>query len=209
MARYFAGGCSPFAGATFDTLGENPDNCVTHDDLLALTCLGVHVGPPTLRWLLGNEGQTQCTKLLTRISPTAVLGKDEDEAEEPLVAAEKAWKMLQNLPSIDQVKAGKLLSRKRPHLVPIVDSVVKAVMKAPAKEYWQIFQAFMADEKHRNLVEDLRPSSAPADKVSLLRVLDAAVWMRGSRSKDAYKVRDEVIGPSGDNPDLPWVPRPS
>jgi len=118
VARYFDGS-SGFAGATFDTLGDNPWNRITRDDLLALTCLDEHVSPAALRWLLGDEGQAKCTEMLTGISPTVILGRAEDV--EPLAAARRARKMLLARPSIGPVKASKLLSRKRPLLIPIVD----------------------------------------------------------------------------------------
>ncbi len=35
----------PFAGETFDTLGDNPPDQITTDDLLALTLLSVVVPP--------------------------------------------------------------------------------------------------------------------------------------------------------------------
>jgi hypothetical protein len=42
------------------------------------------------------------------------------------------------------------------------------------------------------------------DAITLLRVLDVAIWMSGSRSKAAWTARDDL-----GVPDLGWARRPS
>lgn len=43
----------PFAGHTFDSLGQNPPNKITSDDLLAVTLLNVRWTPPAVS--MGNS----------------------------------------------------------------------------------------------------------------------------------------------------------
>lgn len=206
IAAYFDTDGYGFAGATFDHLGDNPPFCFTRDDLLALTCLDEHVPPTTLRWFMGDEAQSDLSGLLARIPPDAVIGtKIGDSALDG--AAKELWHALQRQPGVGPVKAGKLLARKRPHLVPIVDRVVQRVVQAPAGGYWQLFGEFLASDLAHRRLTDLRAASAPED-VSLLRVLDAAIWMRGSGAEAAYKVRDALIGATAEA-DLPWAPRPA
>jgi hypothetical protein len=66
LAAYYdpAGG---FAGATFDTLGANPRNEITRDDLLAVAVLDVRWRPAAVRRLLGADSR-KATDLLVGIS---------------------------------------------------------------------------------------------------------------------------------------------
>ncbi len=192
-----------FAAATFDTLGDNPPNEVTHDDLLALTCLDEHVPPGTLRWFDCDDGRTTMTTLLSAIDPDTELGDPDDS--HALAAADTAWHVLVDgdLGGVGAVIAGKLLARKRSALVPIVDRVVKTVVEDTTRNYWSVFRAFMTDTALRARLTELH-SQVDDPQVSQLRVLDAAVWMRGSGSRRAYLVRDQL-----DVPDLRWAPRPA
>ena len=71
---------------------------------------------------------------------------------------------------------GKLLARKRPHLIPVYDAVVKCALGKP-KSFWRsLHEAISADE------HGLRPRLAElrADvpyQVSDLRILDVVIWM--------------------------------
>lgn len=48
----------------------------------------------------------------------------------------KMWTRLKAVGSIKAVKAGKLLARKRPLLIPVVDKWVVAALAAPSGQYW-------------------------------------------------------------------------
>jgi len=191
-----------FAGTTFDTVGENPPGAFTRDDLLALSCLGEHVPPATLRWVMSREGQLDLSRLLVGIPVEVSLGADGDELA--FEAAGVAWTFLSggDHAGVGEVIAGKLLARKRPRLVPIIDRVVRRVVDAPAFGYWDVFREFMRLGPNLLRIDELR-RGADAEGVSDLRILDAAVWMRGSGSKFVYPVRDEY-----GIADLPWSPRP-
>lgn len=85
------------------------------------------------------------------------------------------------------MRAGKLLARKRPHLIPIVDRVVKRTLRAGSDDYWLSIRSALSDESRRNEIEGLRPPGL-TPKVTTLRLLDAAIWMTGSRSTAVKKV---------------------
>lgn len=187
----------PFSGDTFDTLGDNPPTIFVRDDFLALTCLDESVPPRTLRWLLGAEGKAVMSPLLTAVPVGTKLGSGDDERA--LAAAQPLWDALQIGHGIGPTKAGKLLARKRPDLVPIVDSVVASVVGASAGRYWGTYHVAMSDPAVTGRLHELR-RDAGSPRVSLLRILDVAVWMRGSRSNAAEAVRTiHKVRP------LPWL----
>ena len=170
----------PFAADTFDTIGTNDPYRITSDDLLAVTFLDVALPPPAVRLLLGAQAQ-HVTDLLGPVPSEIDLWA---ASEEHLDAAERVWACLDSLPGVGPVTAGKLLARKRPRLVPIVDSVVESLLGWPTDRYWMTFREVLADPAVRAQVEALRPPGIE-QQVSTLRLLDVALWMRGSKGRNA------------------------
>lgn len=171
----------PFAARTFDDLGENPPDEVTIGDLLAVTLLDISWSPKAVRVLL-DTGARRMSELLQRIGP------DEDlwaATPEKVAAANDAWQFLRSreVPFVGPVGAGKLLARKRPRLVPIHDRVIgQWLPSSPKPGFWDTLRRTMADPGLRQAIERVRP--AGADAASVLRLLDVAVWMTGSGSKN-------------------------
>lgn len=208
-----------FEGELFNTLGNNPPYEFSNDDLLALTCLDEHVPPKSLRRSFSGEGRSELEEHLRAIPPEACI----EDFDAPLEAAKRMWTLLaeannpddenQKLyPGIGPVNATKLMARKRPALVPIVDSVVRAVVDAPGCGdrpdcHWNTYQDFMRHGASGEQVARLREAAGvhfrDIDLISDLRLVDIAVWMRGSGSKSACRVRDDLRVD-----DLPWVSRP-
>jgi len=178
----------PFAGSTFDTLEPGPPNTITSADLLAVTFLDVRVRPLAVRQMLGQDAP----KLETLLSdlPTDVPLWDADG--DTLAAMRAAWDHLCSYKGIAGVMAGKLLARKRPMLVPVVDSVILAALDAPPNDTWATLAVAFQDEGRRRRIEALRPPTAPEEAVSTLRLLDVALWMLGSRSRNAKRARSAV-----------------
>jgi hypothetical protein len=174
----------PFVGRDVDQLGDNPPNRITRDDLLAVSLLGITWQPSTVRRILGADVGA-LANLLEPITNTDLWVAD----DALLKAASAIWHRLRaaNVPA---VAAGKLLARKRPRLVPIVDRVIKAVLKPPTNRVWATLRSCLQNEELRQRVEQVRP--AGADDISLLRLLDVAVWMRHSRSRGARRYREEA-----------------
>jgi Family of unknown function (DUF6308) len=78
------------------------------------------------------------------------------------------------------VIAGKLLARKRPHLIPVHDRVVKSVTGSDP-HYWQSLCAALR-EKDGNLQKrllQLQSVSALPACVTPLRVFDVIAWREG------------------------------
>lgn len=172
---------------------------ITLEDLYAITFLDVSVPPRATRRLLypANEEQSRQRQELSTLLAAIPADRDIWDRGVDLSddgAAARLWKELtglvgQNAP----VTAGKLLARKRPRLIPIVDSVVvNEVGEIGKGRYWEFFRAYLSDEARRDAVERLRPSTAVEGLVSTLRLLDVAIWMTGSDGIAAVAARQRV-----------------
>lgn len=108
-----------------------------------------------------------------------------------MAALRAAWDHLHTYKGIAAVMAGKLLARKRPMLVPVIDSVIVKALGAPPNETWSTLAAALQDEERRGRIEALRPTTA-SEAVSTLRLLDVALWMLGSQSRNAKRARSSI-----------------
>ncbi|MFC4855377.1 DUF6308 family protein [Actinophytocola glycyrrhizae] len=183
VAAYFDPG-SGFAGALFDTVGEPDPFRITTDDLFATSLLDVRFWPPAVRAIQGAEAEP-ISALLRQITPDVTIWEDTSLLLGPLT---ELWALLTGLPGLGPVTASKLLARKRPHLAPIVDQVVLRMLRLPPAGSWQAIRGVLLDGERRSRLADL----APVEGVSTLRLLDVLVWMRGSGSRAARRVRERV-----------------
>jgi hypothetical protein len=174
----------PFAADTFETLGDNPPTEISLDDLLALTTLDVQLKPPALRKLLGEDYEVVHRRLLQVPSDVDLW----DASDEVLRSATEFWESLRALPGVDWVIAGKLGARKRPRLIPVLDSVTLPMLDVPTGGAWTALRGALTGPDRRQRIEALRPTGVSAS-VSVIRLLDVALWMRGSESRNARKVR--------------------
>jgi hypothetical protein len=184
VAAYFdpAGG---FAGMTFTTVGSNPRDEVTPDDLLAVALLDIAWRPEAVRALLGTWAE-KVSQMLTAISSDIDLW---DASDADLAAVDPLWDALLEMPGVGTATAAKLLARKRPRLCPITDKVVILAAGVPGQT-WQALRCLLQDPQARGEVEALRPPSA-AD-ASLLWILDVAIWSRHSHSRAAQQLRQQA-----------------
>ena len=174
----------PFAADTFDVLGVNDPMRIMVDDLLAVTLLNVVVPPLGVRALLGDKAET----LREHLGAVPIDVPLWEAADPDLAAATAVWDLLRTQPGIDWVTAGKLLARKRPRLIPVFDSVIQEALQPPRDRFWVTLGAALRHEERRAAVEALRPPGLTM-RVSTLRLLDVAVWMRFSEGTNARKER--------------------
>jgi len=187
LVEAFFDPAGPFAGATFDTLGRNVPNSVTTDDLVAVSMLDVSFRPRAVRALLATRA-ADFSRLLDKLpvnTPIWLAARDD------LEAITRAWRFLREQEGIDWVIASKLLARKRPHLVPILDSVIKGALTPARGAYWSGMRDALADESRRTRIEALRGDGVPPE-VTTLRLVDVAIWMRRSRSRNARLARERA-----------------
>lgn len=179
-----------YTGRHFERIsggGDRPDraHCITADDLVAVQTLSVSVPPETSVQLLEGPLGLTVSRYLRDI-PTTVRLLD-GEGGQHLAddsPADQCWRLLVSdaAPGVGPTTAGKLLARKRPHLLPVYDDVVRCALGHPSRFWMQLHRALLDGVDLVDVLTDLG-RYAPRH-VSALRVLDVVVWMahRGQHS---------------------------
>jgi len=183
VAAYFAE--PEFAGITFSSLGRNPADEITADDLLAVALLDITWRPRVVRLLLERR-RAEFSALLCSVPLDLDLW---EAADDDLKCVDVLWDALTAIDGIGTASATKLLARKRPRLCPISDNVVIKAVDVPGRT-WDVLRCLLQDPAARAEVEALRPPGAIG--VSLLRILDVALWVSHSRSSAAQWLRRET-----------------
>ena len=85
----------------------------------------------------------------------------------------------QECPGLTSVAVSKILHRKRPALVPIVDSRVRSFYGAEGKDYVSLFERIHGDiNMHQAALDRWRePYFVDGRPMSRLRTLDIVIWM--------------------------------
>ena len=181
VAAYF----SPeedFAGLSFTCLGSNPRDAVTASDLLAVSLLDIAWRPEAVRQLLDTSA-AMVSGLLAAVRSDVDLREASDG---DLAAVDPLWDALLQMPGVGTATASKLLARKRPRLCPVSDKVVIGAVGVPRLDLGGIARV-SARPAARAEIQALRPPSAAV--VSVLRILDVAIWIRHSHSRAASRIR--------------------
>lgn len=192
LAHYYSSDPTiAFRGSAYDIAVDPSPNRVTSDDLYAVTRLSVRFTKDARRELIEGLTNSALTKQFENIDPLRELHSFDTN---PLVrgsSAWNAWNVLTDkrtrsprLGGIGEVKASKLLARKRPHLIPIFDQVVACVTGfTDSKGHWEwTFDALVANDLElvrelETLRRDVTIRTDRVSNISLLRVLDVAIWM--------------------------------
>lgn len=172
----------PFAASTFDDLPDNPRNAFAAGDLLAVSLLDVRFEPRAVRALL--QPRSRLCEHLADIRDDLDLW---DATDDDLRPAYALWTEVKKLPGVGATKTSKLLARKRPRLIPVVDRVIMTALPL-GDDAWISLRSALQDEQVRANIDKIRPPGL-APTVSTLRLLDAATWMRYSKSRYAKKAR--------------------
>jgi hypothetical protein len=187
VAAYFSE--PEFAGMTFADLGRNPPGEIVADDLLAVALLDITWRPQVVRLLLGTRKE-KFSQMLAGLPAATDLW---DAGDDIMRRIDVMWDALTAIEGIGTASASKLLARKRARLCPISDSVVIKAVDVPGRT-WDVLRWLLQDPAARADVEALRP--AAASTVSLLRILDVALWVSHSRSAAAQQVRRQAGMPA-------------
>ena len=185
----FFDSAGPFAGTTFDDLPDNPRDRFTASDLVAATLLDMRFSPRAVRAILDLRAE-ELGRLLAAIPDDVDLW---DATDEHLNAATVLYRTLRGggpFKGIGPTTTSKLLARKRPRLIPIVDSVVRDAL-ALSGDYWSDMRTALQQADLPDRIEQVRPDGIGSE-VSTLRLLDAAVWMRHSNGRAAKSARLRV-----------------
>ncbi|WP_234441578.1 DUF6308 family protein [Streptomyces sp. WM6386] len=181
-----------YSGAHFERLGGGGDTEHVADrfdsnDLVAITMLSVSVEAHGAISLL-TDPHGHWTRLLSLIPRDARLESPESDAL--MKEGGAAWELWERLATKEYVGkpdgsgpviAGKLLARKRPHLIPIYDIRIKQLFGRPKTDhsFWAALAAALrADDGafHHQLAR-LRDQARVGEDIGILRVFDVIAWM--------------------------------
>lgn len=182
-----------YSGSRFEFFGDNPPYRIVLDDLVAVSMLSVDVPAHAVLRILERDAGA-ITALLLRIPAD----RDLHEAEEKLVdhdsPAEKLWAVLRDgsgdrprRVGMGEVRLSKILARKRPRLLPVYDRYVgRALGLGNSNDHWlALHRRFAAQPELVAGLRGLATEAGVPPGVSVLRVLDVLLWMRGRHSEDA------------------------
>ena len=185
--RDYWGGAT-FTGRFYDRVGFTPEgddsapDSFTAADIVAVEMMGFRMPPQTTAELLGWSGGS-FTSRLARI-PRLPLQVADDGIVGPRSAARQILDSLMNgWYGLDRTAATMLLARKRPELIPLWNDGVAARLGLEWDAYnWLWWRGWWSSPGHADRVRDLKRSAAagwdgaPVRPISLLRVLDVALW---------------------------------
>ncbi|MEU0792442.1 DUF6308 family protein [Amycolatopsis sp. NPDC005961] len=187
LTRYFSEDAARprYTGRWFERIaggGDRPDiaDTVTEADVLALSFLGItdlaNVAIDTT-----ITYPAEITELLEQIPPGLAMYEAPWPTYAPGSPASRLWWLLKRCGGKDRwVTANKLLARKRPHLLPVYDSQVKAVLDAPRSVWACLWTWFQGDSRRADAVSELRDQACDLHDISLLRCLDVILWMQAT-----------------------------
>lgn len=164
-------------------------NEVTAADLLAVQTLAVTVSSRAALGILETYAQ-RISELLSDIDPTLKLEEVRDEGDFEAVlgknsSAQALWDLLRrNNPeakrwNLGATTASKIMARKRPHLIPIDDSVVTRVIGRGTASSWRMWRdELLADNYLIERADEIKEHVERTD-LSTLRALDIVLWQYG------------------------------
>ena len=195
LREYYVTG--QYTGSYFESLGaqDGTDNRITGADLYALSTLDIKVPVFAGISILENEPAI-FNDLLKAIPNDRRLGSlSASEFEQYLGPESDAWQLWDRLRrngpdedkwGIGHTTASKIMARKRPHLIPIEDSVVDRVIARGRGDSWRMWwEAFNSEGDYlEERATKLRAEIGRPD-LSTLRVFDVMLWMWGKANPSA------------------------
>lgn len=178
-----------FTGRHFEAFAGGGDtekvrDEVTSADVLALSLLSMERKLGRFALDVLETHSQQINHLLAGIPPTPIYEMNEHDYPcvlGPGSPAWESWDLLRRCGGTNRwVAANKLLARKRPHLLPVYDSVVRAQLHHPANIWECLWSWFHGRPDRVTAVHMLQGEVAGIEHVSLLRCLDVVLWMRGT-----------------------------
>lgn len=196
LKEYYSSNAPFYTGSYFESLESynNPENRITASDLYAVGTLNTPIRRKAAMGILITEAD-EIDALLSQVTgrKLSTLSKEErDEHLGPDSAAQKLYVALRrkNKPSeekwqVSPTRASKIMARKRPHLIPINDRIIKNAIEKKTKDNdWKLWwEALTEDDYLEDRAETLR-QAIDRPRLSTLRVLDVLLWMSGTKGNN-------------------------
>lgn len=182
VGRYFNTDLYP--GGRFERLDGGGDRAdvahqFTASDVTAVRCLGTDIKPVSAIAILETHAG-RLSALLRRIPHTPLYDAPKSEIDASSAAATLAKMLISDdFPHLGRMSATKLLARKRPHLLPCYDIVVGRVLGKPRDITHCLHDWFRSDSERTKSLAAIRDEIHGVSDISLLRILDAAIWTHG------------------------------
>jgi Family of unknown function (DUF6308) len=161
-----------YAAHSFDEGGAVSPNEFTDSDFLAVGFLDTPIKALSYRQL--KERRTELTALLSKVSAKVPLWEMSGATYE---AANSLNSALRDIDGLGPTRVSKLMARKRPRLIPILDSRVREFFEGQTENFWMPLSIALEDEVLRKDIDALQSGDETAYKLSTLRLLDIAIWM--------------------------------
>lgn len=184
----------PRTGSHFDSWGGGGDrpevvHTLTEEDIVAVSFLGMRVTGEAAFGLLHTHRE-DITRLLTDIPEDTDLAQVKKDDVDKVIGsgqskASQLWGILRNANGtkwdIGATKASKLLTRKRPRLIPIYDSVIDRVTElgGTARTQWTDWHQVLTESDLPEQLDEIKSLSGITENISQLRVMDIILWMHG------------------------------
>ena len=140
--------------------------------------LGVHVPAAAARSILEDDATTLHV-LLRQVRPDRDLWEAADQEIDRSSVAWELWRRLDDYHRVGPTITSKLLARKRPRLLPVLDDVVLKASDLHIDDAWTGFRALLTPDRVKSL-QSLRASAGLGSEISVLRVLDVLLWMENN-----------------------------
>ncbi|QKV78056.1 DUF6308 family protein [Amycolatopsis sp. Hca4] len=174
LPRYTGRWFERFAGG-----GDRHDiaDTVTEADVLALNFLSIaDLANVAIDTTITCEAEI--TELLEQIPANLAMHEAPWTTYAHGSPASRLWWLFKRCGGKDRwVTANKLLARKRPHLLPVYDSQVKAALDAPGSVWACMWTWFQGDPRRAQAIAELRGEAGGIEDISLLRCIDVILWM--------------------------------
>lgn len=116
-----------------------------------------------------------------------------EASAEHLEPAYALYRRIRMLDGVGPTRTSKLMARKRPRLIPIVDKTIRSGLSMDKTDdsWLLIAAAFREDPELISLIDGLRPIGID-ECIPTLRVLDAGLWMNLSNSRHVRPLREQA-----------------
>ncbi|MDF9751567.1 DUF6308 family protein [Arthrobacter sp. ES3-54] len=185
-----------YTGSVFNSWaggGDGPGvvNCVTADDLIAVSFLALDV-PGEAAFGILKTHRALISDLLAQIPANLDMADMQANDFDKLLGEDSAalqlWHVLRGRDTgrwgMGETRTSKLLARKRPKLIPIYDSIVGPLMELETGSLgqWKRWHTALTDGTGLpQRLQEIRTVSGISDPISDLRVMDIVLWMHGKQ----------------------------